>query len=92
MDKILNADQAKPDAIALYVPDTLTSIASVSYGDAEVGPLRRAAVNIIDAMMSANNDLMNVAGQQTDNLIQTGKQQIKNMITGGISNMRWYCI
>lgn len=88
MDKILNAERAKPDAIALYVPDTLTSTANVSYGDAEVGPLRRAAVNIIDAMMSSNNDLMNVGGQQVSNLISTGKQQLKNMVTGGISNMR----
>jgi len=88
VDKILNSERQEPDAIALYVPDTLTSTASVSYGDADVGPMRRAAVNIIDALMSPNNDLMNVAGQQTDNLIQTGKQQIKNMITGGISNMR----
>lgn len=89
MDRTLSGDNTpEPNSIALYVPDTLTSDANVSFGDVNVGPIRKAAVNIIDALMSPQNDVSNVGGQQVQNLMQTGATSLANMVTGGISNMR----
>lgn len=76
------------DIIALYIPDELISQSSVSFGTTEVNPLAKAFSGVIDAITSPDGDAGKAGAEGAKAILEKGKQQLKDFLTGGISSIK----
>jgi len=75
------------DTIALYIPDELISSATVSFGQAEIGPIAKAITGVLDAFGDGTS-AGDAAVDGAKAVVGSISNKIQNFLTGGIKNIK----